>query len=915
MLRKIAFAVLFLPALSAPAEDAWPTVRGNPARTGLARSLLDSRVRLAWRTALTHAPTATTVEPIVARGRVFVSSLRGDVIALDAADGRVLWRESVGAPVFHSPAWTPGHEPAGRLYVAGVDGRLSCLDAATGRSLWRYDVGKGGFVVSPAVVDDVIYIGSRSGTFYALQDIGERASLLWARDVGAPIWQTAAVLTPEKYPERNGVFVMAEDMVARCLDPEDGTVLWTSPRVGGSSARDYYPVVAGAWVIFPTRPADAVEPTMDAANDILAKASEVKGVRDAATVELLRARAARSRRKWMRHELHAVGKFLGEHPRYQTLWAFRADDGLPGRVPVLWGAGCGGVMTPPAVTRDGRAIVLWRSWYNGWVHGNRYAYASASPQRGLGYLDPATGQVSAVLPRNIGALPLGTDFTHTDETSNLQIAGGRLLAVHQNSITSVSLNGGPMRVVYARGDTWAGADNAPWQGNEWLGPARGGLAVVEGRGYMVCGGYVICLAMDGRSVENHMPVISDEYVNTPVQAEPLSGDELELLLAPPPQPVAITPAAEGLAEKLAEHIEHYLDYGPYAPRRVILGSSGVYVDFAQSQTELTALARAYPYLPEGLKQRCREHLLKLLAEYPPWQEEVTGSGIGSPTCMFPLYRGRPRERWSRPDDMGGNFEPPLGIGSLYGVWLLAESTNAWNVVAKVWPSMKLSLDAPSMRYFQIGLDVPENPLRQRRGHWAMNRVISGLVAYIRIAETFEDTIAARRARQRLAEVAGQLAAYWSELKQYPEVNYFGGVARARGEVLLLLSNAVPRPRAPQCWSFAQLANLRPEVLRFISADPVRRDNVTRLLDAIRAVGPAWYVTDANRYIQLGENHTLVPGETPGILKAMVTLEPQRTGPDELMRYVDLPACEGDWHYVERLVTAIEEISRKRGNGQ
>jgi outer membrane protein assembly factor BamB len=915
MLRNIALTLLLLPALIAAAEDAWPTVRGNPARTGLAASPLDSRVRLAWRTALTNAPVATCVEPIVARGRVFVTALSGDVIALDAADGRVLWRENVGAPVFHSPAWVPGHEAAGRLYVADIDGNLTCLDAATGQAQWRYGVGEGGFVVSPAVAGKVIYIGSRNGTFYALQDLGERASLLWARDLGAPIWQTAAVLTPEKYPERNGVFVMAEDMVARCLDPEDGTVLWTSPRVGGSSARDYYPVVAGGWVIFPTRPGDAAEATLEAANEILAKASEVKGVRDAATVELLRERAHHSRRKWMRHELYVVGRFLGEKPRYQTLWAFRAEDGRPGRVPVLWGAGCGGVMTPPAVTRDGRPIVLWRSWYNGWVYGNRYAYASASPQRGLGYLDPGTGKVSALLPRNIGMQPLGTDFTHTDETSILQFAGERLLAVHQSSITSIGLDDGPMRVVYARGDTWAGADNAPWQGNEWRGPARGGLAVVDGRGYMACGGYVICLAMDGHGIENHLPTVNDERVDSPIEAEPLSEEELELLLALPARPVEISPAAEDLAEKLAEHIEHYLDYGPYAPHRVILGNSGVYVDFAQSQAELTALARAWPYLPQPLRQRCREHLLELLAEYPPWQEEVTGSGIGSPTCMFPLYRGRPRELWSRPEDMGGYFEPPLGIGSLYGVWLLADRANAWDVVAKAWPSMKLSLDAPSMRYFRIGLDVPENPLRQRRGHWAMNRVISGLVAYIRIAETFEDTIAARRARKRLAEVAGQLAAYWSELKQFPQVAYFGQNTRARGDVLLLSSNAVPRPRAPQCWSFAQLANLRPEVLRFIAADPTRRENITRLLDAIRTVGPAWYVTGANRYLHLGENHTLVPGETPGIMRAMATFQPKRTDPEQLRAYVDLPACPGDWHYVERLVTAIEEISRsERGGG-
>ncbi|MBS3821901.1 MAG: PQQ-like beta-propeller repeat protein, partial [Phycisphaerae bacterium] len=453
-MRRIAVMMALVLCASTAAD--WPTVRGNAARTGVAPSLLDSRSRVAWRTALTDSPTATCVEPIVAGGRVYVGALNGCVFALDADDGRVLWRFDVGGPVMHSPAWAPGPDRRGRLYVASIDGGLSCLDPATGRRLWQYDVGPGGFVASPTVMNTVIYIGARSGVFYAIRDGRGGPSLLWARDLGAPIWQTAAALDAEQHPDASGVFVMAEDRVARCLDDGDGTVLWASPRAGGQSARDYYPVVAGEWVFFVTRPADGAGAVIAAENDILARASKLELPLDARAVIQLRQRATEVPLKWRRRELFVVGKALEAEPGHQTMWAFRAEDGTPGRVPLLWGAGCGGVMSPPAVTPDGRAVVLWRSWYNGWSYDDRYAYASDSPLRGLGVLDPQTGMLSPLAASQGVGPAVGECFRVTNESAVLQVAGGRLLAVHQGAVTSLNLAGGPLRVILAGHDTWLG---------------------------------------------------------------------------------------------------------------------------------------------------------------------------------------------------------------------------------------------------------------------------------------------------------------------------------------------------------------------------------------------------------------------------------------------------------------------------
>ncbi len=147
------------PAASAPATPvpttagrpavgaSWPTYHQNPARTGVdpdRRPL--GAVRQAWATTVDGAVYA---EPLLVGGRVLVATEHDQVLALDAATGRVVWRTSVGDPV---PAAglpcgnvdplgvtsTPVADPAaGVLYVVAVvqplHHELVTLDLATGR--------------------------------------------------------------------------------------------------------------------------------------------------------------------------------------------------------------------------------------------------------------------------------------------------------------------------------------------------------------------------------------------------------------------------------------------------------------------------------------------------------------------------------------------------------------------------------------------------------------------------------------------------------------------------------------------------------------------------------------------------------------------------------------------------------------
>ena len=69
-------------------------------------------------------------------------------------------------------------------------------------------------------------------------------------------------------------------------------------------------------------------------------------------------------------EQEAIVKYLEKNPSAQTFYVFDAETGKRAfTAPILWVGGCQGVGTPPAITADGRAVVIHRSAYGNWNHG------------------------------------------------------------------------------------------------------------------------------------------------------------------------------------------------------------------------------------------------------------------------------------------------------------------------------------------------------------------------------------------------------------------------------------------------------------------------------------------------------------------------------------------------------------------
>src|SRR6266699_2680739 len=103
--------------------------------------------------------------PLVVDGVMYTVAAPNDVIALDAATGRVYWTYS------YTPS-TLARLCCGRVNRGlAIDGHLIALDAKSGGLVWNLAVGGAradtgyGFTMAPLVIKDKVIIGSVGGEF------------------------------------------------------------------------------------------------------------------------------------------------------------------------------------------------------------------------------------------------------------------------------------------------------------------------------------------------------------------------------------------------------------------------------------------------------------------------------------------------------------------------------------------------------------------------------------------------------------------------------------------------------------------------------------------------------------------------------------------------------------------------------
>lgn len=114
-------------------------------------------------------------------GVVYITA-NGEVAAIKASSGVVLWTASIGA--LSSPALAKGV-----LYVGSGDDNLYALNESTGATLWTVTTGAA-VESSPAVGAGQVFVGSDDGFLYAVSPSGVTN---WSMDIAASVYSSPAV--------------------------------------------------------------------------------------------------------------------------------------------------------------------------------------------------------------------------------------------------------------------------------------------------------------------------------------------------------------------------------------------------------------------------------------------------------------------------------------------------------------------------------------------------------------------------------------------------------------------------------------------------------------------------------------------------------------------------------------------------
>jgi len=244
-LRRVLSFCLLLSATAAALADDYPQWRG-PNRDGIsaAKGLLKEwpkeGPKLLWQAQDIGSGYST---PAAVAGRLYLLGNRGldqeFVQALSAQDGKQLWSTPIGKvgnpdqnPKFPATRSTPTVDGE-RLYALGSDGDLVCLETATGKLVWRKSLradfgGKPGtwaYAESALVDGDTLVCapGGSDATLIALNK--KHGDLIWKCPVpGGDEAAYASAIVVEVAGTRQYVQMLQKGLVG--VDAKTGKLLW-----------------------------------------------------------------------------------------------------------------------------------------------------------------------------------------------------------------------------------------------------------------------------------------------------------------------------------------------------------------------------------------------------------------------------------------------------------------------------------------------------------------------------------------------------------------------------------------------------------------------------------------------------------------------------------------------------------------
>ena len=224
-----------LPAAAANAE--W-THRGGNARHASPHGQLSGTPQLVWSVNIgagNSKRARVAASPVVAAGRVMVMDAGATVSAVSTA-GALLWRTDL-TPEFDRSGGVSGGGLAaqgGRVYASTGFGELVALDASSGAVVWRqrFDAAVTG---APAVEGNAVYAVGRDGAAIAMST--ETGRILWQ----VPGTRTSSGVLGAASPaidDKTVVFPFASGQIS-AAEKASGTFVWGAAVAGKRLGRAY----------------------------------------------------------------------------------------------------------------------------------------------------------------------------------------------------------------------------------------------------------------------------------------------------------------------------------------------------------------------------------------------------------------------------------------------------------------------------------------------------------------------------------------------------------------------------------------------------------------------------------------------------------------------------------------------------
>lgn len=841
-------AFLHLPIPASRAD--WPTLRSNAQRTGFVAADLPQALRLHWAVEFSDERLGTAMEPILGGGRLFVATHAGRLWALDAATGAPAWQFDARSPLLHSPAYADGH-----VYAATADGRIFALEARHGRLRWSYEGEREGYSASPLPYRDHLFLGSRAGTFVALD--AETGIPSWEQHFDVPIRQSAAAADGK-------VWITLEDLTMHCLGADSGKTVWKAPPVEGQTARDYYPVIAQRggtrYAIVRTAPSSNMADRLARDRAALARNagiddSDWRNIDRWCTNALSDVTPDRTRK-----EQEAILDHLGRVPEARTAFLWEADTGKPaGDLPLLWMAGCQAAPAPPVVMPDGRLFGPLRSAYGHWSLG-------VAPLVGVGFLDPATRALELINLQGAPKPPWNTFWGTADESHNLLAFRNATLFVHQGTIGRFDPASARLERVAGERDTYGGFRAPDWARNEWHGPARSGAAWDDGRVYWITGSRVLCLAASPPPTPPRSP-------RTYLHSEIPSAGRLA-----PRDP----PSFEELTDRVADAIRE-LTSETWAPLVVEPGLAGRSVFHDNPADLIDTLGRLWPHLSTRLRDRLQSWLPtggfkgSSPFEPPPWRSPSDGDRREFHRVPRSVLRRLAVDR------------TPNAFGNVAAIVNWCRRTDP-DGLEDLWPEIESMWRGFEERHWRLD---------PTRGDLFANRYLASLQALAQVAREQEETEIHENASALADATSTALVAWWERTAR--EIRSLPWNGSREVDDFIRSGNGLFLATAPHRHRLALFHELTPEIGALLH----RRcpDAVDVVWQAFERLCPTWWLVGEEAQVHGGENLADTPDFAASAFRALAFL--RHTPPNELAARIDVPAGRGDLHRLAKLAITLD----------